>query len=87
MKQVKCGCEFNADTLVSLCDSHAAYFAAKFRKDAPAIAPLTSKQEAVRNQVLVAAVPAAIAKSREALPVDTVAHNLVALANAIAART
>lgn len=87
MKQVQCGCEFNSQTLVSLCDSHAAYFAAKFRKDAPAVAPLNSKQEALRNSIIVSAVPAAIAKAKSPRPIDQVAQDIVALATACAART
>lgn len=87
MKQVKCGCEFNADTLISLCDSHAAYFAAKFIKSkAPEVAPLTSKQEALRNAILTATAPAVVGK-KTAQPIDAAAANLVAFATAVAART
>lgn len=89
MKQVKCGCEFNADTLVSLCPSHAAYFAEKFRKEAPERAPLNSKQEALRNQILVASMPAVIARLPRGVPqrIDETANALVSLATATAART
>jgi len=87
VKQVKCGCEFNADTLISLCDSHATYFAAKFRKDAPAVAPLNAKQEKLRDAILVAAAPARTGRLFMGAPVDQAADILVKYATSIAART
>lgn len=87
MRQVKCGCEFNAETLVSLCTSHAAYFSEKFRREAPEKTPLNSKQETLRNQLLVAAVPAAIGWKNTGATPDKMADDLVKLATCIAART
>jgi hypothetical protein len=88
MKTVKCGCEFNAQTLVSLCPAHAEYFTNRSRlSEAPApLSVVPDHKRKLRNELLAAGLPALITKARSGSSVQDGADGLVRMVHAIVER-
>lgn len=85
MKRIACGCEFNMQTLVSLCASHAKYYVDKARageRPPPKYVTPDSKRS-LRNQLLVAGVPAILTRARKGASINEAAENLIALVQTI----